>query len=359
MKNRLENVLSSDQEVNDEPNDAARVLELEYEMELLDNISTNHSDTEGISLKLRALIDDKNLRIATLEYTVAEFEDFLKENPDIKDLHDLKCLVNHRERRIQQLEDWIEINSDVRIEKTRIMELEQMLTSLENYVKSHNVDTLNLKLQDRENRIAQLEKIVERAKEKSEKELESSEEATIRMMLLEKEQQLNDKDSKIVAYKAQALECHSQMTRMRKEMAQLEKELDQYEAQDFDVLKQEIRVRDERVVLLEDQIDSLERALSDRIDSKQIEELVDIIKNQEEKANQLENDLRTERQRKEQLAEALRGNVVIASDAENNFKQVEFAKKNAIERVSNALNLCSYSYSLYEKKIKSNFFTGW
>lgn len=41
------------------------------------------------------------------------------------------------------------------------MELEEMVTSLEDYVKSHNVDSLKRKLQDREDKIVQLRDQIE------------------------------------------------------------------------------------------------------------------------------------------------------------------------------------------------------
>lgn len=432
--------------------ESARILELEYEVASLENFLRDHSDTEGI-VELRSQLDERNSRVERLEYTVAEFEDFLKENPDVKDLHDLKRQLASRDRRIHDLENWIEINGDVRIEKSRIMELEEMVTNLEEYVRSHDVDALKRKLQDREGKIEQLEKIVETFRgERNSRDVEKrsmidgvavdarldelkksvddkdrridslnlrlqdrddridqlerivetfkaenygSEDVETRSMieveknvaedrridslklklqdreeridqlekiiealkdenygsgdvgkrpmidgvavdarLVELEKIIDDKDRRIDAYESQVSECQERVTSLRKEMIELERELAEYEAQDIGVLKEEIRVRDERVSLLEEEIDSLERALSDRIDLEQIGDLVSVMKEKADREQQLENELREERERREELAEALRGSVVITSEAESKLKQIHVAKRNALERVS-------------------------
>lgn len=136
-----------------------RIVELEQEMESLENFLREHADTESVR-DLEVVIERKSRRIEKLEDTVAEFEDFLKQNPDVKELHDLRCQVTAGNRRIQELERWIQKNGEnreSRINQERVVELEEMVTQLEEYVRKHNVDVLKRKLQDRECRIDQLQ----------------------------------------------------------------------------------------------------------------------------------------------------------------------------------------------------------
>lgn len=136
-----------------------RIVELEQEMESLENFLREHADTEGIR-DMEIVIERKARRIEELEDTVAEFEDFLKQNPDVKELHDLRCQVTAGNRRIQELERWIQKNDEnreSRIDRERVIELEEMVTQLEEYVREHNVDVLKRKLEDRECRIDQLQ----------------------------------------------------------------------------------------------------------------------------------------------------------------------------------------------------------
>ena len=136
-----------------------RIVELEQEIESLENFLRDHADTESVR-DMEIVIEGKTRRIEELEDTVAEFEDFLKQNPDVKELHDLRCQVTAGNRRIQDLERWIQKNGESkesRIDRERVIELEEMVTQLEDYVRRHNVDVLKRKLQDREYRIDQLQ----------------------------------------------------------------------------------------------------------------------------------------------------------------------------------------------------------
>ncbi|XP_043487546.1 ELKS/Rab6-interacting/CAST family member 1-like [Polistes fuscatus] len=335
-----------------------RIVELEQVMASLENFLKEHTDTEGIR-ELEAIVERKNMRIEELEDTVAEFEDFLKENPDVKELHDLRRQVKVSDRRIQELEDWIrrndETTTDGGINRARIMELEEMVTHLEDYVKKHNVDVLKQKLQDRECRIEQLQcrvNSLEKELIKFEKNLEfhkTSLESTKSHLkdsandpivfsndtrVKELERLVSEKNVKIDELEERIVESKDQMAEMQKEMARLERELSEYEAEDIGVLKEEIRVRDERILQLEDEIDSLERAFNEGVDLEQIEELMNVISKKQDKERQFEKDIESKKNRIEELSEALRESVVIATDGEKRLQREEKLKKHALERVA-------------------------
>ncbi|XP_012272414.1 ELKS/Rab6-interacting/CAST family member 1, partial [Orussus abietinus] len=374
-----------------------RISELEREMSELENFLMDHSDTDGI-LELKAMVQHKNSRIEELEDTVAEFEDFLRHNPDMEQLHEMKCELKARARRIEELESYVEKGGgekDFGMRRERILELEGMVTRLEEYVKEHNVDVLQQKLQDREDRLQKLQSRLEflekdatktqkedeggkdriRNSDQSEKrgismdrhescqdqshqdppekrfrkedkvlarmEREEEEAEAIRRKLLDREQKMkemehamSEKDNRIQEYEQQIVEWQDKLTRLRKEMSCLEKELGEYEAEDIGVLKEEIRVRDERVLQLEDEIDSLERAFSERMDLEQIEELVAVVKDKENRERDLENELTDKSNRLEELGEALRESIVIASEGEKRLKQEEEMRRTALDRVS-------------------------
>lgn len=147
-----------------------------------------------------------------------------------------------------------------------------------------------------------------------------------------------EKDNKIQAYEQRLVESKDEIAKLGKDMASLKKELSEYD--DIGVLKEEIRVRDERVQQLEDEVDSLERAFSERIDLEQIEELVNVIKEKEYKELQMSKDLAEKRNTIEELSEALRESVVIASDGERTLKSEEKMKMDALQRVSKNI-LCT------------------
>lgn len=338
-----------------------RIVELEQEMESLENFLREHADTEGIR-DMEIVIERKARRIEELEDTVAEFEDFLKQNPDVKELHDLRCQVTAGNRRIQELERWIQKNDEnreSRIDRERVIELEEMVTQLEEYVREHNVDVLKRKLEDRECRIDQLQNRVghlekellkveeaHRGKETQgkgnrEKEIRTEDSLSAQMVEknFEKEQKMkkmehaiSEKDNKIQEYEQQILESKEEITKLRKEVASLKKELSEYD--DIGVLKEEIRVRDEKIQQLEDEVDSLERAFSERIDLEQIEELVNVIKEKEDKERQLSKDLTEKRYKIEELGEALRESVVITSESERKLKNEEKLREEALQRIA-------------------------
>ncbi|KAK1122955.1 hypothetical protein K0M31_008593 [Melipona bicolor] len=340
-----------------------RIVELEQEIESLENFLRDHADTESVR-DMEIVIERKTRRIEELEDTVAEFEDFLKQNPDVKELHDLRCQVTAGNRRIQELERWIQKNGESkesRIDRERVIELEEMVTQLEDYVRKHNVDVLKRKLQDRECRIDQLQSRVgylekellrveenhrgkETQKDHEEKETKSDDLPRAQMIVghlevHEMEQKIkkmevamSEKDNKIQEYEQQIVENKEETTKLKKETAALRKELNEYD--DIGVLKEEIRVRDERIQQLEDEIDSLERAFSERIDLEQIEELVNVIKEKEEKERQFSQDLIEKRSKIEELSEALRESVVITSDSERRLKNEEKLKKETLQKVA-------------------------
>ncbi|KAH0554253.1 hypothetical protein KQX54_008804 [Cotesia glomerata] len=334
-----------------------RIYELEMEIQSIEDFLNSHSETNGI-VELQKIIKKKLSKIHKLETTVAEFEDFLKQNPDVKELHDLKCQVDLKERRIRDLESWIERNGDVGIEKTRIIELEQMVTHLEEYVKSHNVDALKQKLQDREEKIEQLLKKIETLDKElmrrepikntnnlCDDELLNNFDDDEKMQIIKKviydkevkmkemEHAISEKDNSIQGYEQQVIELQDKIFKMVDEMKSMKIELSEYEAEDIGVLKEEIRVRDEKIQQLEEEIDSLERVFGDRMDLEEIEELLNVIKRKEEHQKQLELNLTKEKNENKELRAALRDSVAIANEAERKFKQTEKSKKDSIDRV--------------------------
>ena len=88
-------------------------------------------------------LNNKDVYIQDLQDTIAEFQDFLNKNPDIKELHKLKCQLIQSHHRIRQLEF---NTTNFGFNKKRIIQLERTLTNLENYVNYHNIDGLKQKL---------------------------------------------------------------------------------------------------------------------------------------------------------------------------------------------------------------------
>lgn len=133
-----------------------RIVELEQEMALLENLLRENVDVQ-ILRDLEKVMDGKSKRIEELEDAVKELEGFLKE--DVKEMRDLRYQTSLDKEHIMALESCIQKYSltNVGLDKTRIIELEEMVTSLEDYVKEHDIDGLKRKLQDRECRIDQLE----------------------------------------------------------------------------------------------------------------------------------------------------------------------------------------------------------
>lgn len=133
-----------------------RIVELEQEMTLLENLLQENVDVQ-ILRDLEKIMDGKSRLIEELEDAVKELEGFLKE--DVKEMRDLRYQISLDKEHIVALERCIHRYSltNAGIDKTRIIELEEMVTSLENYVREHDVDGFKRKLQDRECRIDQLE----------------------------------------------------------------------------------------------------------------------------------------------------------------------------------------------------------
>lgn len=133
-----------------------RIVELEQEMALLENLLRENVDVH-ILRDLEKMMDGKSKRIEELEDAIKELESFLKE--DVKEMRDLRYQTSLDKEHIMALERCIQKYSltNTGLDKMRIIELEEMVTSLEDYVKEHDIDGLKRKLQDRECRIDQLE----------------------------------------------------------------------------------------------------------------------------------------------------------------------------------------------------------
>ena len=253
-------------------------------------------------------------RIEDLEDMVGEFQDFLNHNPDVKETHDLRrqLLISHE--RIQELEDWFKgdykLGRDFRrIEKGRIFELERTVSQLEDFVTHHNIDGLKKKLRDREERIAELSHRlrtlesrksnaeVQDGEEEEEDELEILE--SINQKMKEMEQGLSEKDNRIQELEQKNRECHDELQARR-----LEK-IDSSEGGEEN-FKEEIKNKNERIGQLENEIDCLESAFNDRIeDLEQIETLMALLREKEERERHYENEIREKNFKIEELSRAL------------------------------------------------------
>lgn len=165
---------------------------------------------------------------------------------------------------------------------------------------------------------------------------------TIRTMELERS--VLEKNVKIEELEKLIVESEDRTNSMQKDIVRLEKELRVYEAEDIGVLKVEIRVRDERILQLEEEIDSLERAFNEGVDLEQIEELMNVISKKQDRERQFEKDIESKRDRIEELSVALRESVVIATDGERRYQREEKLKNNALERVRVTDFLSNYKY---------------
>lgn len=142
------------------------IVELEQKIASLESLLRKNSDTQKMR-DLEKTIERKSKRISELEDTVEELEVFLKE--DVKEMRDLRYQVSFDKERIMRMEKWIQKNNltNAGIDKARIIELEEMVTNLEDYVREHDIDGLKRKLQDRECRIGQLENQISELKKLS------------------------------------------------------------------------------------------------------------------------------------------------------------------------------------------------
>lgn len=160
----------------------------------------------------------------------------------------------------------------------------------------------------------------------------------VKMELREKEEKMkemeydiSEKDNKIQKYEQQIVEQQNKLLKMEKEMTELEKEL--YMVEDIDVLKETIRIKNERVQELEMEVNSLETSLGERIDVA-IEELIAVLKEKEEIEVRLKEDLADKEHKIEELDAALRQSIAITDETERKFKHEKKLRKEADQRVS-------------------------
>lgn len=354
------------------------IAELKQKLASLENLLRKNVDAQRMR-DLEKTLDRKSKRIAELEDAVEELEGFLKE--DVKEMRDLRYQVSLDKEHIIKMEKWIQKNNltNAGIDKARIIELEEMVTSLEDYVREHDIDGLKRKLQDRECRIGQLENQISELKKlpKFEEckpvgdtskgsvlsddvvacELEEKEqkvkdimhavseednriqkEESLKMELQEKEQKvkemghdISEKDNRIQRFEQQIIEQQNKILKMEKEMAEMEEEL--YETEDLSALKEEIRLRNERVQELETEVNSLETSLGERIDVA-IEELIATLKEKEETELQLKKNLAEKERKLEELDAALRQSITITDEIETKFKYEKKLRKEADQKIA-------------------------
>ncbi|KAL6255312.1 hypothetical protein P5V15_013652 [Pogonomyrmex californicus] len=396
LKNHADTTESSEKDANDDKiNEKAeeiwkreikmknqRIVELEQEIASMEGFLRKNVDAQRMR-DLEKTIDRRSSRIAELEDTVEELEGFLKE--DMKEMRDLRYQVSLDKEHIMKMEKWIQRNNliNVGIDKARIIELEKMVTSLEDYVRKHDIDGLKRKLQDRECKIDQLENqiselnkklsssqeyksardmpkksvltddIAAHKSEEKEEEMkdiidtvlkednrlqECKQEENLKIELREKEQKMkemghdiSEKDNKIQKYEQQIIEQQNKILKMEETIAEMEEEL--YETEDIGALKEEIKVKNERVQELEMEVNSLETSLSERIDVA-IEELIATLKKKEETELQLKMDLTDKRCKLEELDAALRQSIAITDEIETKFKDEKKLRKEAHQRIT-------------------------
>ncbi|KAL0115536.1 hypothetical protein PUN28_010805 [Cardiocondyla obscurior] len=353
------------------------IVELEQKVASLESVFEKNVDVQRMR-DLEATIDKKSNRIAELEDTVEELEDFLKE--DVKEMRDLRYQVSLDKEHITRMEKWIQINNLMNpgIDRTRIIELEEMVTNLENYVREHDIDGLKRKLQDRECRISQLEsqifqlknlskfeeinpvrEILEKSvlhgnrvtcelKEKeqemknmcavSEEDNRIQEEENRKIDLREKEQKLkemghdiSEKDNRIQRYEQQIFEQQNIILKMEKERVVMEEEL--YETEDINALKEEIKLRSERVQELEEEVNSLKASLGERINVA-IEELIATLKEKEGLELQLKQNLADRELKLGELDAALRRSNAITDEIETKFNHEKNLRTEADQKIA-------------------------
>lgn len=397
LKNHTKKTTESSEKGDDKTNEKAeetwkqememknrRIVELEQEMALLENLLRENVDAQ-ILHDLEKMMDGRSRRIEELEDAIKELEGFLKE--DVKEMRDLRYQISLDKERIVALEKCIQKYSltNAGIDKTRIIELEEMVTSLEDYVREHDVDGLKRKLQDRECRIDQLENQIidlnkkllrfkesqsigdtskknnnrmtwELKKEEQIKDMRhviskenkkirecelqiiEQQDENLKMELREKEQKMKEmgydileKENKIQKYEQQIAEQQNKLLKMEKKMVELEKEL--YMIEDIDALKETIKIKNERVQELEMEVNSLETSLGERIDVA-IEELIAVLKEKEEIEVRLKEDLTNKERKIEELDAALRQSIGITDETERKFKHEKKLRKEADQRIT-------------------------
>ncbi|KYQ52594.1 ELKS/Rab6-interacting/CAST family member 1 [Trachymyrmex zeteki] len=357
------------------------IIELKQKVVLLENLLRKNVDAQKMH-DLEKRINRKSKRIVELEDAVGELEDYLKE--DVKEMRDLRYQISLDKQCIMKMEKWIQKNNlmNAGIDKARIIELEKMVTNLEDYVKEHDIDGLKRKLQDRECRIVQLENQISELRKLSKFEenkpvrdtpkvnflsnnevaceleekkqkikdvmhavleevnkiQEYEQEESLKIKLQGKEQKMkemghdiSEKDNRIQRYEQQIVEQQNKILKMEKEMAEMEEGF--YETEIINVLKKEIRLKNERVQELEMEVNSLETSLGERIDVA-IEELIATLKKKEEIEFQLKKNLVDKENKLEELDAALRQSIAITDEIEAKLKNEKELRKEADQRIA-------------------------
>lgn len=357
------------------------IIELKQKVVLLENFLRKNVDAQKMR-DLEKRINRKSKRIVELENTVGELEDFLKE--DVKEMRDLRYQISLDKEHIMKMEKWIQKNNftNAGIDKARIIELEEMVTNLEDYVKEHDIDGLKRNLQDRECRIVQLENQIfelrklskceenkpvrdmpkvnflsnnevacelEEKKQKTKEIMhavleevnkiqEYEQEESLKIKLQEKEQKMkemehdiSEKDNRIQRYEQQIIEQQNKILKMEKEMVKIEEGF--YETEIISALKKEIRLKNERVQELEIEVNSLETSLGERIDVA-IEELIATLKEKEEIELQLKKNLVDKENKLEELDAALRQSIAITDEIEAKLKNEKKLRKESDRRIA-------------------------
>lgn len=112
--------------------------------------------------ELQEMLDNRSKNFMKLQNVVAELKGHLvQDKEEIRSLRRQKSL--HTDR-VLQLENELEKYNFMNV---RIVELEKIVSSLERYVKEHDIDGLKRKLQDRECKIGQLRNQIVQLKEMS------------------------------------------------------------------------------------------------------------------------------------------------------------------------------------------------
>lgn len=167
---------------------------------------------------------------------------------------------------------------------------------------------------------------------------EYEQEESLKIKLQGKEQKMkemghdiSEKDNRIQRYEQQIVEQQNKILKMEKEMAEMEEGF--YETEIINVLKKEIRLKNERVQELEMEVNSLETSLGERIDVA-IEELIATLKKKEEIEFQLKKNLVDKENKLEELDAALRQSIAITDEIEAKLKNEKELRKEADQRVS-------------------------
>lgn len=251
----------------------------------------------------------KDIRIEDLEDAVTEFQDLVKSDPDAKELRDLR-------QRVRELESET-------IDKERVAELEIMVTKLEDYVRSHNIDVLEGRLKEREYEIFELRGRLDRANRDNETQTEFNNSVTtnncpeIVKKMKDMEHAISEKDNALQDY-------HDRLNGCLKRIRDIERQL-----------SEKICARDEKIAKLEKELTESEKIVNERIkDFEELEALMDVIRENENRERVLKREVLEGGRRIDQLSEALEQSVAIVDQAERDLKREKRDKRNAIQWVS-------------------------